>query len=159
MSLTKVPTRARQKTGEGEQSQEQKNAQRATRLTHEGQYTRALQSLTSAGMADHNRATVHEMTAKHPPAQHPSSFQSLHNVLSVFVCYCGHRLTDRKVFTCQLGSHKTVSKNAVRDSVWINLLCLTNLKVGGNLPKGKILKLKINSIFQGGLGNCCSPCS
>jgi hypothetical protein len=56
-------------------SQEEKNAQRAGRLAQEGEYTRAVQALLSTGLAKHNRDTVREMRAKHPPPSHTSSFQ------------------------------------------------------------------------------------
>ena len=53
---------------EERKSQEQRNADRCTVLVQEGQYTRGLQALASAGMAEHNAATIREMQAKHPPA-------------------------------------------------------------------------------------------
>ena len=69
VSITKAPPKPRKKApAREEHSLEEKNAQRATRLAQEGQYTRSLQSLTSAGMAQHNRTTVDIMTDKHPPA-------------------------------------------------------------------------------------------
>ena len=48
-----------------------RNAKRAGIIAGEGQYTRALQALTSSGMAEPDRATVKQMREKHPPAQHP----------------------------------------------------------------------------------------
>ena len=51
-----------------EKTQEERNAVRAATLAGEGQYTRSLQALTSAGLADHSRATVKKMQAKHPEA-------------------------------------------------------------------------------------------
>ena len=43
--------------------------------SEEGEYTRAVQALTSAGLADHTPATIRAMRDKHPTAQ-PSNFQS-----------------------------------------------------------------------------------
>ena len=74
MYATKVPVRGKKKV-QSEPSQEEKNAKRAARLAQEGQYTRSLQSLLSAGMAQHSKATVREMQAKHPIAQQSSAFQ------------------------------------------------------------------------------------
>jgi hypothetical protein len=56
-------------------SQEELNTRRASSLAQQGQFTRALQSLCSAGLAQHNRAALNEMQAKHPPAAQPSTFQ------------------------------------------------------------------------------------
>ena len=53
-----------------EKTQEERNAVRAATLADEGQYTRSLHALTSAGLADHSRATVKKMQAKHPEAAH-----------------------------------------------------------------------------------------
>ena len=49
-------------------TQEKENAKRATTLAQEGQYARALQSLTSVGMAPDNASTKRALQAKHPPA-------------------------------------------------------------------------------------------
>ena len=82
VQLTKPPAQAKRRqrrTGESEvkeKTQEEKNAVRAGKLAQDGQYTKSLQSLTSAGMADHSRATKEEMKAKHPSATHSSTFQS-----------------------------------------------------------------------------------
>ena len=51
------PGRRRQQQEE-EESQAKKNAERATTLAQDGQYTKALQALTSAGMASHSRANI-----------------------------------------------------------------------------------------------------
>ena len=51
-----------------EESQAKKNAERAATLAQDGQYTKALQALTSAGMAAHTRANIEVMREKHPPA-------------------------------------------------------------------------------------------
>ena len=79
VELTKTPPKGRkQRTGARAQQKktlEQKNAQRAGQLAQEGQYRKSLQTLTSAGMAEHSRATEQEMRNKHPPASGPSSFQ------------------------------------------------------------------------------------
>ena len=74
VSATKIPVIGKKKV-QSEPSQEEKNAKQAARLAQEGQYTRSLQSLLSAGMAQHSRATVREMQAKHPIAQQSSAFQ------------------------------------------------------------------------------------
>ena len=58
-----------------QQSLEVKNAQRSKRFAQEGEYTHAVQALTSAGLADHTPATIRAMRDKHPTAQ-PSTFQS-----------------------------------------------------------------------------------
>ena len=58
-----------------EQSQDEVNARRALQLAQLGQYTRALQSLCSSGLAQHNRSTINQMRAKHPAAAHAPSFQ------------------------------------------------------------------------------------
>ena len=50
-----------------EKTQQQRNVDRATALAVEGQYSRALEALTSLGLVEHNPATVAEMQAKHPP--------------------------------------------------------------------------------------------
>ena len=81
VEMTRPPPKARQKrrkTGQpeaGEKTQEERNAERATELAHQGQYTRSLQALNSAGLAKHTPATVAEMEAKHPLPEHPTSFQ------------------------------------------------------------------------------------
>ena len=56
---------------EGENSQEERNARRCTILTHEGQYTRALQALTSSGIAEYTEETLREMKSKHPAPTTP----------------------------------------------------------------------------------------
>ena len=79
VKMTAVPPRARRKrTGEPEQatkSQEEKNGERATKLAQEGQYSRALQSLTSQGMADAAGSTVKAMEEKHPQPTHQKAPQ------------------------------------------------------------------------------------
>ena len=68
--------RGRKKRGDTENLSEEeilrkKNAKRAATKAGEGQFTRALQALTSAGMAEPSRQTVKVMREKHPAAQHP----------------------------------------------------------------------------------------
>ena len=75
VSGAKVPARGKSRQAQTDATQEEKNAKRATRLAQEGQYTRSLNSLLSAGMAQHNRANIAEMKAKHPTAQHPLVYQ------------------------------------------------------------------------------------
>ena len=54
-----------------EKSQEMRNAERATVLAQDGQYTKALQALTSAGMATPSSENLKVMKEKHPPATGP----------------------------------------------------------------------------------------
>ena len=70
VNLTKVPARKKKKgdNGDQEKSQEQKNAERAATLAQDGQFTRALQALTSAGMAPPTSANLKTMKEKHPEA-------------------------------------------------------------------------------------------
>ena len=59
VDLTKVPKKkGRNRKGEEEKSQEKRNAERATVLAQDGQYTKALQALTSAGMATPSSANL-----------------------------------------------------------------------------------------------------
>ena len=44
-------------------------------LAQEGQYTRSLQALTSAGLAQQDRSTVEAMKAKHPTAENPPTLK------------------------------------------------------------------------------------
>ena len=69
VSGAKVPARGKSRQAQTDATQEEKNAKRATRLAQEGQYTRSLNSLLSAGMAQHNRANIAEKSqAPHSPA-------------------------------------------------------------------------------------------
>ena len=52
-------------------NQEQKNVKRCATKASEGQFTKAIQSLTSLGMAEYNEASIKEMQDKHPPAPRP----------------------------------------------------------------------------------------
>ena len=61
----------KKKNAEEEQSQQKKNAERAATLAQDGQYTKALQALTSAGMAPDTAATRAKLQAKHPAAPAP----------------------------------------------------------------------------------------
>jgi hypothetical protein len=54
-----------------EQERLKRNSRRAATLAGEGQFTRALQALTSNGMAEQTTATVKAMREKHPPAPNP----------------------------------------------------------------------------------------
>ena len=54
-----------------ENQQQKRNAERANTLAQDGQYTKALQALTSVGMASQNRATTEIMKGKHPVALNP----------------------------------------------------------------------------------------
>ena len=75
VNTNKLRGRGRRKTAQQEPSQEEKNVKRATRLAQEGQYTRAMQSLLSGGMAENTRDTVREMKAKHPAGRHATNLQ------------------------------------------------------------------------------------
>ena len=66
------PRRGRRKRGANENlTQEQKNVKRCATQAGEGQFTRAMQSLTSSGMAEYSEASIKEMQSKHPPAPRP----------------------------------------------------------------------------------------
>ena len=73
VDLTKVPKKKgrKRKGGEEEKSQEKRNAEHATVLAQDGQYTKALQALTSAGMATPSSANLKVMKEKPPPATGP----------------------------------------------------------------------------------------
>ena len=74
VKLTKVPpkkTKKKKGQEEEEENQEKKNAKRATTLAQDGQYARATQALTSAGMAPDSAATRQALRAKHPVASGP----------------------------------------------------------------------------------------
>ena len=60
--------RQQQQEQDEQESQAKRNAERATTLAQDGQYTKALQALTSAGMASHSSANIQVMREKHPPA-------------------------------------------------------------------------------------------
>ena len=49
----------------------QRNVKRARTIVSEGQFSKAIQALTSAGMAEKSRSTVRELRAKHPPPSEP----------------------------------------------------------------------------------------
>ena len=72
---TRVRPQSKKKAAEDQPSQEERNGKRATRLAQQGEYTRAVQSLLSTGLAEHTRANVRQMQAKHPAAAQPSAFQ------------------------------------------------------------------------------------
>ena len=48
-----------------------RNAERARTKAGEGQFTRAIQALTSSGLADHTPATLRVLKDKHPDPLHP----------------------------------------------------------------------------------------
>jgi len=48
------------------------NAVRITRLAQQGEYTRAIQALTSAGLAEQSPAMTRAMKKKHPVANLPT---------------------------------------------------------------------------------------
>ena len=59
----------REEMEEEEQNQARRNAERATILAQEGQYTKALQALTSAGMAPPRQSQYRGDEGKTPPCQ------------------------------------------------------------------------------------------
>ena len=63
-----MPKKAKKRQEEEEKRQEKRNAERVTTLAQDGQFTKALQALTSAGMAAPNRANLKTMKEKHPRA-------------------------------------------------------------------------------------------
>ena len=113
-------TRKRGKQTRKNQRQEQqclevKNAQRSRRLAQEGKYTRAVQALTSAGLADHTPATIRAMRDKHPRAQ-PSNFQSTKiNVRCSAVC-CMYWVPSTETYCeeAQKVTHGLFVKNAIK---------------------------------------------
>ena len=71
VKMTKIPPKAkgRRRTGVPEETvkkQQDKNGERATKLAQEGQFSRAVQTLTSQGMADATETTTEAMREKHP---------------------------------------------------------------------------------------------
>ena len=54
-----------------DESRRRSNAERARRAVADGQYKKALQSLTSMGLASHSTDVFNEMSAKHPQADPP----------------------------------------------------------------------------------------
>ena len=73
-SIEPRPRRGRKKRRDDEELTEEeklkkRNAKRAGTMASEGQFHRALQALTSAGMAEPNRETVKIMKEKHPVGQ------------------------------------------------------------------------------------------
>ena len=68
---TRQPGARKQGTMMQEKTQEQNNAEKVVLLAQEGEYSRALQALTSTGMAQQSAATTAEMQAKHPAAASP----------------------------------------------------------------------------------------
>ena len=65
LTVTQTATR-RGRRGNMTRSQEQVNAERARKLTMVGQYSRASQALSSAGMAEQSGATIETLRSKHP---------------------------------------------------------------------------------------------
>jgi hypothetical protein len=68
IALQKLPVKMRRKKKqqETEVTQESRNAIRSSRLVKEGQYSRAAQALTSAGLVEQNTATTATMLQLHP---------------------------------------------------------------------------------------------
>jgi hypothetical protein len=75
VELTKARCRRAGVAAVQEKSLEERNAARALQLAQKGQYWKSLQTLDSAGMAEHSRATEGKMRRKHPLAAGPSTFQ------------------------------------------------------------------------------------
>ena len=74
--MTRSSPQSERRASDQEVSQEEMNALRAVRLAQQGEYTRAVQSLTSAGLAKLNRDTIRTMKSKHPTPSHASTFRS-----------------------------------------------------------------------------------
>ena len=68
IAMQKLPVKKRRKKKqqETEVTQESRNAIRSSRLVKEGQYSRAAQALTSAGLVEQNTATTATMLQLHP---------------------------------------------------------------------------------------------
>ena len=64
--------RAKKGKSKEEKSQQDRNVQRAIVLASEGQYSRAIEALTSLGLAQCNEATLAEMKQKHPAPLGPT---------------------------------------------------------------------------------------
>ena len=76
VELSKVPKKARKtRKAVPEKTLDERNAERAQKLVQEGQYSRGLAALVSAGLAENSKATEEEMRRKHPQAKHPSTFK------------------------------------------------------------------------------------
>ena len=58
------PRKKKKGVEETEPSQEEQNSRRATRLAQDGQFTRALQALTSAGLVQDKRAALNTLRDK-----------------------------------------------------------------------------------------------
>ena len=74
--MTRSSPQSERRASDQEVSQEEMNALRAVRLAQQGEYTRAVQSLTSAGLAKPNRDTIRTMKSKHPTPSHAYTFRS-----------------------------------------------------------------------------------
>ena len=82
MEAFRLPPRARRGRAGGayEKTLQEKKGERAAKIVKEGQYSKALQALTSAGMTEHTRETEEAMRSKHPPASQPSTFTSVQDI-------------------------------------------------------------------------------
>ena len=121
-----------------------RNAKRASTMAGEGQYHRALEALTSVGMADHNRETVRIMKEKHPASQRPIgdlptsdaaplSFTSFQVVKSALRFKKGSAAGPSGLRP----EHLRVvlqSSNARRDSAAVSLTKLLNAMMAGKVP-------------------------
>ena len=68
------PRRGRKRRQEDETEEEilrKRNAKRAYTIASEGQFSKALQAITSPGMAEYSAVTERQMRSKHPPPQRP----------------------------------------------------------------------------------------
>ena len=82
MEAFRLPPRARSGRAGGayEKTLQEKKGERAAKIVKEGQYSKALQALTSAGMTKHTRETEDAMRSKHTPASQPSTFTSVQDI-------------------------------------------------------------------------------
>ena len=106
LAATRLPPRARRTRAGGavEKTLQEKNAERAAMVAQEGQYGKALQALTSAGMAEHTRETEEVMRSKHPPATGPSTFVPAAPVLDTPQLQFGLQEVEKAALSFRWGS-------------------------------------------------------
>ena len=168
---------------EEEQNQARRNAERATILAQDGQYTKALQALTSAGMAPQDRASVGDMRAKHPPATaNPKPIpttevaQLVFNQIEVEKAVKKFRRGSAPGPTGLRPEHLRVALQAApgrRDRALQGLTKLLNVMVGGGVPEevapylagarlhaaikkdGGLRPIAVGNLMRRLVGKCC----
>ena len=185
-ALTKEhrPRGRRGRVHEPENSQEKRNAERATTLAQEGQYTRALQALTSAGMAPQSRATQDTMKGKHPPSPGPlqpspttAHPQLTFSQLEVEKAARRFRRGSAPGPSGMRPEHILVTLQAApgrRDKALQGLTRLTNVMAGGGVPEevapylcgarlhaalkkdGGIRPIAVGNLLRRLVGKCCA---